>query len=94
MLHHVRKNKKKELIDYFIYWFVFTTPLFELPQAYIIYSQKDSSNVSLPTWGYFGVSSVFWLIFGIHKRIKPIIFAYSMYLLIEIVIAAGILVYG
>jgi uncharacterized protein with PQ loop repeat len=94
MLHHVHKRKQKSTFDYLIYFFVFTTPLFELPQAYLIYSNQDAQDVSIFTWAYFAVSSVAWITYGIRKRIKPIIFAYSLYLIIETSIVIGILRYS
>jgi len=105
MLHHLKTvNKKtvqkkkgaqpKTFLDYVLYFFVFTTPLFELPQAYIIYSRQDASDVSVATWGYFAISSVAWLTYGIRHRIWPIIFAYSLYLVIETSIVIGIIRYS
>lgn len=99
MLHNIKKlhkSKKKHRtpLDYMIYFFVFTTPLFELPQAYIIYSNQDASDVSVLTWGYFAVSSVAWLTYGLRNRLRPIIFAYSLYLMIETSIVIGIIRYN
>jgi uncharacterized protein with PQ loop repeat len=97
MLHHIRKHKhhkQKSPLDFLLYFFVFTTPLFELPQAYIIYSNQDASDVSILTWGYFAVSSVAWVTYGFRKKIKPIMFAYSLYLLIETIIVIGIIKYS
>ncbi len=95
MLHHIhKKTKQKTAFDYVIYLFVFTTPLFELPQAYLIYSRQDARDVSVLTWGYFAFSSVAWIIYGLRKRIKPIIFAYSLYLAIETSIVIGIIRYN
>lgn len=96
MLHHIKKQKhqkKKSPLDILLYFFVFTTPLFELPQAYIIYSNQDARDVSVLTWGYFAISSVAWVTYGIRKKIKPIVFAYSLYLLIETSIVIGIIKY-
>src|SRR5688500_16147781 len=97
MLHHVRKSKKaapKTPLDVLIYFFVFTTPLFELPQAYLIYTHHIARDVSILSLGYFAVSSIFWILYGLRKRIKPIIFAYSLYLTIDIIIVIGIIRYS
>lgn len=80
--------------DVVLYFFVFTTPLFELPQAYLIYSRQDASDVSVLTWAYFAVSSIAWLLYGLRQRIRPIVFAYSLYLLIETSIVIGIIRYS
>lgn len=96
MLHHVKKalKAKKTPLDYILYFFVFTTPLFELSQAYIIYSRQNAADVSILTWGYFAVSSVAWLCYGIRQKLKPIIFAYSLYCVIEVTIVVGIVLYA
>ncbi len=96
MLHTLKKQAKtkKTTLDYVLYFFAFTTPLFELTQAYIIYSRQNAADVSLPTWGYFAVSSIAWLWYGIHHKIWPLIFAYSLYLIIEATIVVGILIYA
>lgn len=97
MLHQLKKPKKaknKEPLDYILYFFAFTTPLFELPQAYLIYSRQNATDVSVLTWAYFAISSVAWLCYGIRHKIKPIIFAYSSYCVIEVAIVVGIIRYS
>lgn len=97
MLHHIKKSKhhkKQTPLDIVLYFFVFTTPLFELPQAYIIYSNQDARGVSVLTWAYFAISSIAWVTYGIRKRIRPVVFAYSLYLVIETSIVIGIIRYS
>jgi len=99
MLHHVHKHKKKtgqknDFLDILLYFFVFTTPLFEIPQAVLIYENKSADGVSVITWFYFAVSSVVWLIYGLRKKLLPVILAYSFYLIIESIIVIGILKYA
>lgn len=91
-----RKNNhlEKTFYDTVIYFFAFTTPLFELPQAYIIYSHQSANDVSTATWVYFSVASLVFLTYSVKRKIKPLIIAYSLYLLIEIIIVAGIIRYS
>lgn len=88
------KNKKAEPIDYLVRFFMVATPLFELPQAYSIYSTQDAQGVSLLTWGFFACSSVVWLAYGWRAKIKPLVVAYSLYLTIESSIVIGIVMYS
>ncbi len=92
MLHHLRKKrqKQKEPFDYILYFFVFTTPLFEIPQALQIYVQHDAHNVSLVTWTYFLLANVAWLVYGFRQHLKPLIITYSLYMVIEFIIVVGI----
>lgn len=99
MLHHVHKHKKakglkNDFLDIVLYFFVFTTPLFELPQAYVIYSNKSADGVAVLTWFYFAISSVVWLIYGLRKKLKPVIIAYSFYIVTETAVVIGILIYS
>ena len=79
--------------DYVLYFLVFTTPLFEVPQAIEIYSNKSAANVSLLTWSYFQLYNLVWLIYGIKNQIKPLVIAYTLYMLVEGSIVIGIIIY-
>lgn len=92
--HHVQRKHKKELLDYFVYFFMIATPLFELPQAYAIYSTKDAANVSIWTWGFFLAASVVWIFYGLRHKLVPIVITYSLYFVLETVIVAGIIMYS
>ena len=84
----------KSKFDYLLYFFVFTTPLFEVPQAIQIYANKSSANVSLLTWSYFQLYNLVWLIYGIKHKIKPLIIAYTLYMIVEGSIVIGIIIYS
>ncbi len=70
------------------------TPLFELPQAWAIYSTHDAQNVSLTTWGFFTVSNLAWVAYAIRNKLRPLIFVYSLYMVIETAIVVGIVLYN
>ena len=92
VLHHLHKKraKTKEPFDYILYFFVFTTPLFEIPQALEIFIRHDAHDVSLVTWTYFLLSNVAWFIYGVKQNIKPLMITYTLYMIIEFAIVAGI----
>lgn len=92
--HAARKKPKKEAIDYVVRFFMVATPLFEIPQAIVIYSSKDASGVSLLTWGFFVLSSITWLSFGLKYRLMPLIVAHSLYILVELSVVVGIILYS
>lgn len=68
--------------------------MFEIPQAWLIYANQDAANVSTPTWIYFSVASAVFLTYAVKNRIRPLMLAYSLYLVIEIIIVAGIIRYS
>jgi uncharacterized protein with PQ loop repeat len=93
--HHRRQNgKKKEAFDYLVYFFMIATPLFEIPQAYAIWSNKSAESVSVFTWVFFFFASMVWLTYAIKHKLKPLIVMYSMYLLVEATIVLGIIKYS
>jgi uncharacterized protein with PQ loop repeat len=63
------------------------TPLFELSQAWAIYSTQSAQDVSLTTWGFFTVSNFAWIAYAV-------IVVYSLYMVIELAIVVGILLYN
>jgi uncharacterized protein with PQ loop repeat len=88
---HLHKNKKRSKFENFIYVFAFTTPLFEIPQLVSIISAKCAENVSLITWAYLAISSFAWLIYGIKKRMKPLIVSYILYVIVEFSVVGSII---
>ena len=91
---HLHQKPKKQFFDYFLYFFMVATPLFELPQAYAIYKHQNADNISLSTWGFFVLSSVAWIIYAVRNKLKPLIITYILYICIEGSIVIGILIYG
>lgn len=84
-------NKTKFKVDKLIYFFAFTTPLFEIPQFYTIVHSKSAQHVSLITWAYLAFASVAWLIYGIVKKEKPLIASYVLYTIVETAIVIAII---
>ena len=103
--HHYRHQRKKALktsrkksvqgpIDYFVYFFMFVSPLFEVPQALNIYTQKSAHTVSLTTWALFFMASLAWLIYGLRNHLRLIIAVHVVYMTIEALVVIGILRYS
>ena len=93
MHRHLAKKQKRTKFDSFIYLFAFTTPLFEIPQFISIISARSAANISLVTWLYLAISSLAWLIYGIHMKMKPLIVSYILYVLVEFSIVIAIVVF-
>jgi len=89
-----QSTKRREPFDYLIYFFTVATPLFELPQAYVIYAHHAAQNVSIWSWGFFVIDNIVWVFYGIRNRMKPLIITSVLYLLIEMIIVIGIVKYS
>ena len=87
-------NKLKRLVDNLIYFIGIVGPLLALPQAFTIWTTRNAANVSLLSWSGFLVISVFWTIYGVIHKEKPIIVSSSLYTIINAIVVLGILVYG
>jgi uncharacterized protein with PQ loop repeat len=88
---HLHKNKQRTKFEDFIYVFAFTTPLFEIPQFVSILEARSAENVSLITWAYLAISSFAWLVYGIKKRMRPLIVSYVLYVIVEFSVVGSIL---
>jgi uncharacterized protein with PQ loop repeat len=69
-------------------------PLMTLPQIHNIWVMKNASGVSPLTWGSFAFFNVFWLLYGLVHKEKPIIVAYSLWLFVNSIVTIGALLYG
>lgn len=65
-----------------------------IPQLTKIWVEKNASGVSAVSWGAYLVTAIFWLLYGILHKEKPIIFTYSAWIVLEILIVIGTITYG
>lgn len=91
---HISSKKRPSGQDYVLFIFMIAAPLFELPQVWDIYSNQAAVNVSLPTWLFFAVSNVAWIAYAVRNKLMTLIIACALYLIIEVAIVVGILIYG
>lgn len=87
-------NKLKRFIDKFIYIVAIFGMVMTIPQITKIWIGKNAAGVSAISWGAYLVGAVFWLIYGILHKEKPIIFTYSIWIFLEIFIIIGTVMYG
>ena len=90
---HLHRKKHKDWFDYFLYSIMVATPLFELPQAWAIYNTHSAANVSLTTWGFFSFANIAWIIYAVRNKYWPLVVTSSLYMVIEITIVVGIVLY-
>ncbi|HSX06463.1 MAG TPA: hypothetical protein VLG92_01965 [Candidatus Saccharimonadia bacterium] len=91
---HSTRHTRREPLDYIMYFFGVTTPLFELPQLWDIYSNHNADNVSLVTWGFFCIDNLAWIFYGLRKKEWPLLLTSALYEIIEIAIVIGIVRYS
>ena len=92
---HVNKQTPfKKFIDKLIYIFVFGVPILTIPQITKIWFGQNASGVSLIAWTTYMVSSVVWLFYGIAHKEKPIIISGAIWIVLDLFIVVGIVLYG
>lgn len=87
-------NKLKRFVDKAVYFIVSFGIIMTLPQIIKIWVEKNASGVSSISWAAYTISSIFWLAYGIIHKEKPIIFSYSIWVLLNAFVCIGALIYG
>jgi uncharacterized protein with PQ loop repeat len=70
------------------------TMLMTVPQVYIVWVQRDAAGVSLLSWLAYLASAVLWFVYGWQKRDKTIYMACIGWVVLDLAIVAGVIVYG
>ena len=69
-------------------------PLSTVPQIITTYTLQDATGVSLLSWLLFTCASIVWLIYGIKIKSNPLIASSVMWVLTEIILIVGIVIYS
>ena len=87
-------NKFKRFIDKIIYFIAILGPIMTVPQVLKIWIGKDATGVSPLSWLSYLVISIFWLMYGVLHKEKPIIFAQIFWLMVHFAVFTGAIIYG
>ena len=87
-------NKWKRLVDHLIYVVGIFGPIMTVPQLLKIWVEKNAAGVSAVSWTAYFFASLFWLIYGLMHKEGPIIFNAILWIILEILIVVGAMVYG
>lgn len=69
-------------------------PLITLPQIIAIYGNQSAKDVSLLTWMGYLIFGITFLVYGIVFNLKPIWIGQIIWVTMEIIMVAGILIYS
>lgn len=87
-------DKFKRVIDKLIFFVGLVGPIMTIPQVTNIWIDKNAAGVSLITWSTYVVTSIFWLMYGISHKEKPIIVTYTAWLFLDASVAVGTFIYS
>lgn len=101
-LHHYHLRKRKDIpptklkrfFDKAVLIVGIITVLLSIPQITKIFLEKTAAGVSTVTWVTFLISAVFWFAYGIIHKEKPIIITYAGWIIIDLLVVIGILIYS
>ncbi len=80
-------------MDRFIYVVGVFGPLMTIPQVTKIWFEKNATGVSVISWISYLLCAIFWLIYGVMHREKPIIVTYAIWIVLDFLIVIGALIY-
>ena len=107
-LHHIHKRKRiylkhepyphpdkwKRLMDKLVYAVGIIGPLMTTPQAAKIWINHNAVGISLISWITYTFSSVIWSVYGIMHKDKPITISSLMFVVVNLLVVVGALIYG
>jgi uncharacterized protein with PQ loop repeat len=70
------------------------TMLMTVPQVLAIWVARDAHNVSLLSWAAYLLSACLWFVYGVRKRDKTIYLACVGWILFDVSIVLGVVLYG
>ncbi len=107
-LHHFTKRKRgdrklepyphpepfKRFLDKAIYGVGVIGPIMTIPQIALVFGHKSAEGLSVITWVTYTILSLFWLMYGIVHKEKPIIISNILWILANGLVALGAFIYG
>lgn len=86
-------NKKVHLLDKVCLVFSVLMPATTIPQIWRIFEYKEVEGLSLLMWALYTIGVIPFLIYGIVHKEKPLIILNVLWLIAQIIIIVGILIY-
>ncbi|MBT4650943.1 hypothetical protein HOC13_00270 [Candidatus Woesearchaeota archaeon] len=87
-------NKGVRLLDKFILVIALLGPVMNVPQVFKIFYYQNPSGVSALTFTLLAVLNIPWLAYGFVHKEKPIILSSALWLITNLIIVSGVLVYS
>ncbi len=84
----------KRFLDKSIYVIGVLGPLFGSIQAYKIFSQKSAEAVSMSMFAFSAFADIWWLLYGVAHKDIPIVVVNTLWLIVNLLVVAGILIYS
>lgn len=86
-------NRLIRFVDGVMYVVGIIGPLVSIPQLIEIYIRHNANGISVATWTGYVFLTVLWLVYGIVHRERPIILTQTIWLVINIAVVIGAILY-
>ena len=107
-IHHIHKRKRVHqklekypsqikwirVLDRLLLIFACLGPISAIPQIIKIFSLRTAVSLSLISYSLWAIGDIPWIIYGYVHKERPIVIAYSLWMVMNIIIIIGILIYG
>lgn len=90
----VKKQANSKLVDRMTYIVAIIEPAVTLPQVYVIFHDRTAAGVAISSWIGYQLFTLIWLWYGIVHKDKIIITYQLMWLVMQMLIIIGGLMYG
>lgn len=85
--------KEKKQIDWLMWLAGLMGPISTIPQIFVIYTNKSAGEISLLSWLLYSATTIVFLLYSIIYKLKPLIINSLLWLLADIAVIFGILLY-
>lgn len=85
------KSREKTIFDYFMYVVGLSASIVTLPQVYDVWVLHNTSGVSLISWLSYAILSAFWIIYGIIRKEKIVLFNSTGLFIVNMAVALGVI---
>lgn len=68
-------------------------PMMTLPQLFKIFVEKNTSGISVLTWSLYTLVAIPWVVYGIIHKKTPIIISNILWVIFQLIIVTGTLIY-
>jgi uncharacterized protein with PQ loop repeat len=91
---HTTQTRWQKIVDELVYIFGIFSVVVYIPQLMKIWIDKSTSGVSVLSWIGLLMGTLFWFIYGLIHKEKPIIFINLFIGLTQLLIILGVLLYS
>jgi len=84
----------KRFLDVAVYIAGILGPIMSLPQVILVYVGQDVAGISVISWLGWAILDIPFIIYGFAHKERPIIVTYTLWMMINLSVAIGVIIFG